>query len=41
VDVRALEYPMLHNIALPETTELMFGEMIAALGQAQSGRQLS
>jgi acetyl esterase len=41
VEVRALEYPMLHNIALPETNEQMFAEMIAALGQAQSGLHLS
>jgi hypothetical protein len=29
--VQHLNYPMFHNIALPETTDLMFAEMIEAL----------
>ena len=31
VDVRLLTYPMFHNIALPETTEQMFADMVGAL----------
>jgi len=40
VEVRALEYPMLHNISLPETTEQMFADMIEAVGVAQAGLPL-
>ena len=31
VPVQHLSYPMFHNIALPETTDRMFAEMIDAL----------
>ena len=41
VDVRAFEYPMLHNISLPETTEQMFTDMISGVRDAQVGRRLS
>ena len=31
VSVQHLSYPMFHNIALPETTDLMLAEMIEVL----------
>ena len=31
VDVTLLEIPMLHNIALPETTERLYDEMVATI----------
>ena len=31
VDVTLLEFPMLHNIALPETTERLYDEMVTAI----------
>ena len=36
VDVRALEYPMLHGVALPETTEQMLADMVTALREVQA-----
>jgi len=36
VDVRALEYPMLHGVALPETTDQMLADLVAALREVQA-----
>ncbi|MCF1592289.1 alpha/beta hydrolase [Streptomyces muensis] len=38
VPVRHLAYPMLHNIALPETSERMFADVIEATAEFRSGR---
>lgn len=41
VDVRLLEYPMLHDIALPETLERVLADMIVAVQDVHAGRPLA
>lgn len=41
VDVWWREYPMLHDVALPETLDRLEADVVAAVGAVQSGRPLS